>query len=84
MTIEVTDRREWAQHPVTKEFILKLREYRQEILEKIGFGEIAEDKIQRCIGRAIAAQVFVDAIENLLKEPKETFQEIKEEIDYVE
>lgn len=76
--IDNVSRREWAQHPVTQEFISKINEYRQDNLELIGTGNLDNDKIQRVIGRAIAAKSFLDSITNLTKEPEEVFAEVKE------
>ena len=74
--IDSTDRREWAQHPVTQEFVLELKKYREEILEKIGQEHVVDhDRLQRFIGRATASKVFLDAIESLTEESKKESEE---------
>lgn len=68
--------REWAELPLTREFVKKMQEYRQDVLDKIGGGFVTNhDDIQRYVGRCIAAKSFIDSVDNILKE--EIFEEVK-------
>ena len=79
MIIEENDRKEWAQHPVTLELVTKLKEYRQHVLEVIASGSVNEHaKLERHVGRAIAALTFIQAIEDLNKPQEERFEEVKD------
>lgn len=79
MIIEENDRREWADHPVTIELVSKLKEYRAHVLEIIASGSINEHpKLERHIGRSIAALTFIQAIEDLKIPKEERFEEVKD------